>query len=76
MSVVPTNELPGARESNAGDDFHFLWVVRSSLQMVAPNAKLSGVVIEGVSRADRSASVNCRTRLPSVWDSAPSETTN
>lgn len=55
MKSVEFSDLPGARESNAGDDFHFLWAVRSCLQMLAPDSRLSSIVIEGVSRDDRSS---------------------
>src|SRR5437773_9145907 len=48
-------ELTGARESNAGDDFHFLWAVRSTLQLLNSGSELSGVVVEGVSAADSNA---------------------
>ncbi len=47
-------ELSGARESNAGDDFHFLWTVRTILQLLSPSSHLTGVTIEGVSKLDNS----------------------
>jgi hypothetical protein len=47
------SEAPGARESNAGDDFHFLWTVRACLQMLRPGSPLRGIQIEGVGSTDR-----------------------
>ena len=49
-------EFPGARESNAGDEFHVLWGVSRCLKMIAPNSHLERVVIEGVSPIDRTGS--------------------
>jgi hypothetical protein len=43
---------PGARESNAGDDFHILWAARRAVQLLAPRAKLRRVVVEGVTPSD------------------------
>ena len=45
----------GARESNAGDEFHLLWAVRRLLLMLQSNASLRRVVIEGVSPIDPAA---------------------
>jgi hypothetical protein len=44
----------GARESNAGDDFHFLWASRRAVQLINPNSDLSRLVVEGVTPADLS----------------------
>ena len=47
------NDLPGARESNAGDDFHILWGVALCLRMIQPDSSLRRIVIEGVAPRDR-----------------------
>ena len=49
----PFGDLPGARESNAGDEFHILWGVSLCLQMIRPDSPLHRVLIEGVSPIDR-----------------------
>jgi hypothetical protein len=38
----------GARESNAGDDFHVLWAARRALRLLDPRSDLQRVVMEGV----------------------------
>ena len=38
----------GARESNAGDDFHVLWAARRTLRILDPRSGLQRVVMEGV----------------------------
>src|SRR6266545_4996219 len=43
---------PGARESNAGDAFHVLWVARRALHLIAPRTSLKLVVMEGVTPTD------------------------
>lgn len=40
--------LPGARESNAGDDFHVLWAARRALRLLDLRSRLQRVVMEGV----------------------------
>ena len=49
----PLGDLPGARESNAGDEFHILWGVSLCLRMIRPDSPLHSVLIEGVSPIDR-----------------------
>lgn len=49
MSVSST---PGARESNAGDDFHILWAARRTVQLLNPRSNLFRVIMEGVSPSD------------------------
>jgi len=44
--------LPGARESNAGDDFHFVWAARRAVQTLNPKSDLHRLVVEGVSPHD------------------------
>jgi hypothetical protein len=38
LKTAPSDPV-GARESNAGDEFHVLWVLRRALTMLAPNAQ-------------------------------------
>jgi hypothetical protein len=40
--------FPGARESNAGDDFHVLWAARRALRLLDLRSGLQRVVMEGV----------------------------
>jgi hypothetical protein len=42
----------GARGSNAGDDFHELWALRRCLNLLRPDADLSGLTVEGLSAED------------------------
>lgn len=42
----------GARESNAGDDFHFWWAATRVLELVQPEADRVLITIEGLSRVD------------------------
>jgi hypothetical protein len=50
-----TATLAGARESNAGDDFHVLWAMGQALQMLVQGSELAAVVMEGVSPRDEVA---------------------
>jgi hypothetical protein len=43
---------PGARESNAGDEFHVLWAARRAVQLLNPRSGLQRVFMEGVSQND------------------------
>ena len=52
----PPGDLPGARESNAGDEFHILWGVSLCLRMIRPDSPLHRIVIEDVSPADKAGS--------------------
>jgi hypothetical protein len=45
---------PGARESNAGDEFHVLWAARRAVQLLNPRSGLQRVFMEGVSQEDAS----------------------
>ena len=49
-------DLPGARESNAGDEFHLLWGVSLCLGMIQPDSPLQSVVIENVDPLDQTGS--------------------
>ncbi|WP_378954579.1 hypothetical protein [Pelosinus sp. sgz500959] len=42
-----TKQLPGARESSAGDDFHLLWAGRKALSLLIPKSDLLALSIEG-----------------------------
>ncbi|HEY6807075.1 MAG TPA: hypothetical protein VI306_26085 [Pyrinomonadaceae bacterium] len=46
--------LPGARESNAGDDFHILWAARRAVQLLNPQNGLKKVLVEKLSTEDES----------------------
>lgn len=54
--MVSTSEPPGAKESNAGDEFHILWAVNRALQMLNPRSDLELIVMEGLSPIDSVAS--------------------
>ena len=49
MSRSPT---PGARESNAGDEFHVLWAARRVVRLLDSRSKLHRVFVEGVAAED------------------------
>lgn len=42
---------PGARESGAGDQFHFLWAARRAIELLDPSSGLGRVILEGFSPA-------------------------
>ena len=42
----------GARESNAGDEFHVIWAMSRALSLLSPNTALELLVVEGLSRSD------------------------
>ena len=44
-----SSNVDKVRFSRAGDDFHLLWTVRRSLQLINPKSDLIGVAIEGIS---------------------------
>lgn len=44
----------GARGSNAGDDFHELWVLREALALLDPETTLFGLTVEGLTTKDQS----------------------
>lgn len=44
----------GARESNAGDDFHFWWAASRALALIEPGTNSQLLTIEGLSRVDDS----------------------
>jgi hypothetical protein len=52
MGKTGAPSTPGARESNAGDEFHILWAARQVVQLLDPRSGLCQVVMEGVSAVD------------------------
>ena len=42
----------GARESNAGDEFHIMWAMSRALSLLSPNTALELLVVEGLSHSD------------------------
>lgn len=57
---MPTGTTtPGARESNAGDDFHVLWAARRAIQLLNPHSKLHKLFIEKVSSEDEKTGQDC-----------------
>ena len=44
------SELRGARASNAGDDYHELWVARQAIQLLGNEEDLQAIAVEGVGR--------------------------
>jgi len=40
-------EMPGARESNAGDDFHFIWSAKKALHLLEPHTDFEALCVEG-----------------------------
>ena len=44
-----SSNVDKVRFSRAGDDFHLLWTVRRSLQLINPKSDLICVAIEGIS---------------------------
>jgi hypothetical protein len=45
-------EIVGAREPNAGDDFHFWWAAYRALALVAPGTDLRLLTLERLARVD------------------------
>ncbi len=54
-SVNEISSTPGARESNAGDDFHNLWACQQTLPLLLPNSELTLVKVEELAREDLAA---------------------
>lgn len=46
------SDTPGARESNAGDDFHVLWAARRALRLIDPHSPTRRLVVEGIGSID------------------------
>ncbi|MCT4563574.1 MAG: hypothetical protein N4A68_04570 [Maledivibacter sp.] len=40
-------EMTGARESNAGDDFHFIWSAKKALKLLEPHTDFEALCVEG-----------------------------
>lgn len=47
-----TRSLTGARESNAGDDFHLVWAAKKALALLEPNTDFKALCVEGPSPQD------------------------
>lgn len=48
MTSTFSNKQPsGARESNAGDDFHLIWAARRCLSLLQPDSELQAIGLEG-----------------------------
>jgi hypothetical protein len=47
-----TEELSGAKASNAGDDFHVLWALQRTLRVLDPSSGLYAVTVEGLPSQD------------------------
>ena len=50
------SSIAGARESNAGDDFHVVWAARRAIRLLNPRTNLQRVLIEKLSAVDEAAS--------------------
>lgn len=46
--------MTGARESNAGDDFHLVWAAKKALTLLEPNTNFKALSVEGPSSKDAS----------------------
>ena len=46
------NDLRGARASNAGDDYHELWVTRQAIRLLGSEEDLQAIAVEGVDGRD------------------------
>ena len=55
-------DYSGARGSNAGDDFHELWVVRQAIRLLSSEDGLEAIAVEGVGFSDNSG------RPKDAWD--------
>lgn len=44
--------ITGARESNAGDDFHLVWAAKKALALLEPNTDFKALCVEGPSPQD------------------------
>lgn len=44
--------VTGARESNAGDDFHLVWAAKKALALLEPNTNFKALCVEGPSPID------------------------
>jgi hypothetical protein len=52
LGATKHSPITGARESNAGDDFHIVWAARRAVQTLNPRSDLHCLVVEGVSPVD------------------------
>ena len=64
MSNLTTSvDYGGARGSNAGDQFHELWALQQTLELLSPNSELKAVGVEGVR-----TEVSAQTADNPTWD--------
>ena len=54
-------DFKGAPASNAGDDYHELWVTRQAIRLLDVRSDLTAIAVEGVSLPDAAG------ELPSTW---------
>ncbi len=54
-------DFKGAPASNAGDDYHELWVTRQAIRLLDANSDLTAIAVEGVSLPDAAG------EPPSTW---------
>ena len=57
-------EFKGAPASNAGDDYHELWVTRQAIRLLDAQSDLTAIAVEGVSLPDAAG------EPPSTWSGA------
>lgn len=50
--ATPGSNWSGARESNAGDEFHIIWTARRAIRLLDPNSALEAITVEGLAAAD------------------------
>lgn len=52
LVIIMVKPVTGARESNAGDDFHLVWAAKKALALLEPNTNFKALSVEGPSPAD------------------------
>lgn len=52
MVIIIVKPITGARESNAGDDFHLVWAAKKALALLEPNTNFKALCVEGPSLSD------------------------
>lgn len=50
--IIIVKPLTGARESNAGDDFHLVWAAKKALDLLEPNTNFKALCVEGPNPKD------------------------
>src|ERR1041384_3310924 len=54
-STKASSAIAGARESHAGDEFHFVWAARKTVKLLDPQSGLCRLRVEGVTPVDEAA---------------------